>query len=281
MFTLVLDKRLEQHFQTPKNVPQNQSGDTQSAATCEAEIPVASDRHWKEFGARRQSRGWEWIALSMGLAPEVGLTSKLAGEQKAEYVRRKRLVTHSATDRPSGPGKIQYEIDVKLPSSSDTRAGQPFNWSFDVVKLVDFLRACPDLEVHPNLIEIADHWRRVGQDAEAKEAGVAATVTVSAKHEKAAKTRVEKSALDLILGMAVAKYGYRPIGLVSDAKNASSQDEVLEKIAASLKLLGLTVAVGVIQTRLAEAAKHLKPEEKDALVAKVEAMKPRATASKR
>lgn len=244
-------------------------------------VPLATDEHWQEYRATRNARGWNWIALSMGLAPKTEMQSKLVGAPRAEYLRRKRFVMRSATDQQGGPGRVQYETDIRLPNSTEASASYTFNRSFDVVKMVDFLRSYPDLEVDPKLIEIADHWRRVDQEVKAATAGPALKVASSTRHEKAAKTRVEKSALDLILGMAVAKYGYRPIGLVSDARGAKSQDEVLLKIEADLRRHFLTVEVGVIRTRLAEAVELLKDEERENLKTKVEAMKPRATASKR
>lgn len=215
----------------------------------------ATSDDWELLGSTRNRRGWQLVALSLGYQPSSGISNRLPEAELKQYKRRLRVLRNSTTDKRSTT-KLQFERNV-LYQGRKSNPDNPIEFSFDVVKFVDFFAKLPKGgHLDPALVDAAEEFRRT-------DANTGPIKQVPKRNANAAVSRIEGSLWDIVLGLALKHYEFVPVGLAGMAYKRDEQKVIFEEIAADILDAGITITAALVEKRLNEATQRLSKREDD------------------
>lgn len=205
---------------------------------------MARDEDWRMLEQSRFLRGWQLVALSLGLRPIEKLSEVAPAAVLADYKVRRNAVKNAATSEARA-GWLQYKVD-KLKTVVVIPPGKAplTNEVFDSVKFLAFLKRTSAARIEPRFEEIVQRCH------------ASAPKKVPARNAKAANTAIQNSLLDLVLGMAISHYDYVP-SLAGIPGRIKSQKSVFEAISEDLAEHGIGVSADQIQKRLTAACDRM------------------------
>lgn len=215
----------------------------------------ATSDDWEQLGSTRNRRGWQLVALSLGYQPIRGIGRRLPEIESKQYKRRLRVLRNSTTDKRSTT-KLQFERNV-LYQGKKSNPDDPIEFSFDVVKFVDFFARLPTGgDLHPALVAAAEEFRL-------SDAKTQTVQPVPTRNANAAVSRIEGSLWDIVLGLALKHYEFVPVGLAGMASKRDENKGIVEEMVEDICDAGLTVTAEVVGKRLNEATQRLSKREDD------------------
>lgn len=202
-------------------------------------------------------RGWQLAALSLGLRPNLGSLKQAPEALAAEYKVRRTAIRNAATPAAK-KGKLQYEPD-SIQSVIVIGKDKLTDLIFDAAKFLRFLKTTPAARVHVRFEEVVLQFQ------------VGLSKKVPARNDNAAKSRIEGSLLDLVLGLAISHYDFVP-SLAGIPDRNKSQKNVFEAISEDLAEHGIELSAHVVQQRLAAACERMAAsDERDHFIEKYKA----------
>lgn len=236
----------------PESAPISTKAELNSTGNATIDWQATSD-DWELLGSTRNRRGWQLVALSLGYQPSRGISNRLPETELRQYKMRLRVLRNSTTDKHSTT-KLQYERNV-LYQGKKSNPNDPTEFSFDVVKFVDFFAKLPrGNDLHPEMVAAAEEFRRT-------DANKGQLKQVPIRNVNTAISRIEGSLWDIVLGLAMQHYKYVPVGLAGMAFKREEQKGILEEMAEDIRETGLSVTATVIEKRLDEATQRLGKRE--------------------
>lgn len=213
----------------------------------------ANKDEWDEFRNTRYRRGWQLVALSLGLTPTRGVLKKLPKPQAKHYKVGLKVVRNSASTIRSVKSLQHAKHIIYQGRKNDP--SYPLELSYDVVKFVDYFLTLPEPRLDARLVAAADYWR--GRDAAKSNAK-----PVPENVANAGVKRIDGGLLDILLGLAISDYGYIPVGIPGGTHYGKAMQKVYDQIAENLDGCGVPISADVVSKRLAEAVARLQRKDK-------------------
>ena len=213
----------------------------------------ANEDEWEELRSTRYRRGWQLVALSLGLTPTRGVLKKLPKPQAKHYKAGLKVVTNSASAIRSVKS-LQHAKHIIYQGRKNDPA-YPLDLSYDVVKFVDYFLTLPEPRLDARLVAAADYWR--GRDA-----AKATAKPVPENVANAGVKRIDGGLLDILLGLAISDYDYIPVGIAGGTHDGKAMQKVYDQIAASLDASGVPISADVVSKRLADTVARLQRKDK-------------------
>jgi hypothetical protein len=225
------------------------------AAVDSADTPArweANKDEWDELRSTRYRRGWQLVALSLGLTPTGGVLKKLPKPQAKHYKVGLKVVRNSASTIRSVNSLQHAEHIIYQGRKNDP--SYPLELSYDVVKFVDYFQTLPEPWLDAKLVAAADYWRN--RDVAKKGAK-----PVPKNVDNGRASRIERSLLEIVLGLAIHNYGYIPVGIAGGTHDGKTMRKVYKKISTDLKKQGVSASAFVVSERLGDAVKRLHGDD--------------------